>query len=42
MEQAIRERAYHMWLEAGRPEGMRRVIAAQREAWSHPWEASPE
>jgi hypothetical protein len=33
MEQEIRERAYHMWMEAGRPEGNADGfwIAAQRE-----------
>jgi hypothetical protein len=44
IKQAIRERAYHMWMEAGRPE----VNAAgfglppNARSWSYPWEASPE
>jgi hypothetical protein len=33
MEQAIRERAYHMWVEAGRPDGNSDAfwLTAQRE-----------
>ncbi|OYU92062.1 MAG: hypothetical protein CFE29_04290 [Bradyrhizobiaceae bacterium PARB1] len=36
LEQAIRERAYHMWNEAGRPDGNSETfwLSAQRACWN--------